>query len=97
MANNHEPRVGGPTLLLVSEVATILRTSPKAVCAMVERGCPARQFTFHGERRDFALLRAIEDPSAQNRVRQLVLHAYGEAQDSEPNVAWSDLTIRCSR
>ena len=40
---------------------------------------PARQFTFHGERRDFALLRAIEDPNAQDRVRSLVLRAYGES------------------
>ena len=39
---------------------------------------PARQFTFHGERRDFALLRAIEDPNAQNRIRRLVLDAYAE-------------------
>ena len=38
MAENHDLRVGGPTLLLVSEVAAILRTSPKAVYAMVERG-----------------------------------------------------------
>ena len=38
MAENHNLRVGGPTLLLVSEVAAILRTSPKAVYAMVERG-----------------------------------------------------------
>jgi hypothetical protein len=37
---------------------------------------PARQFTFHGERRDFALLRAIEDPNAQNQVRELVRQAY---------------------
>lgn len=38
MAENHELRVGGPTLLLVSEVAAILRTSPKAIYAMIERG-----------------------------------------------------------
>ena len=38
MPENHELRVGGPTLLLVSEVATLLRTSRKAVYAMVERG-----------------------------------------------------------
>ena len=38
MSENHEPRVAGPTLLLVSEVATLLRTSRKAVYAMVERG-----------------------------------------------------------
>jgi excisionase family DNA binding protein len=28
----------GPSLLLVSEVAAMLRTSPKAVYAMIERG-----------------------------------------------------------
>ena len=45
---------------------------------------PARQFTFHGERRDFALLRAIEDPNAQNGIRQAVLRAYVEAE-ATPN------------
>ena len=45
---------------------------------------PARQFTFHGERRDFALLRAVEDPNAQNRIRQAVLRAYVEAE-ATPN------------
>jgi hypothetical protein len=39
---------------------------------------PARQFTVHGDRRNFALLRAVEDPNAQDRVRQLVLEAYEE-------------------
>ena len=34
---------------------------------------PARTFTVHGERRGFALLRAVADPSAQDRVRELVL------------------------
>jgi excisionase family DNA binding protein len=38
MTENHDPRVGGPSLLLVSEVATLLRTSSKAVYAMIERG-----------------------------------------------------------
>jgi hypothetical protein len=37
---------------------------------------PARQFIVHGDRRNFALLRAIDDPSAQNHVRNLVLRAY---------------------
>jgi hypothetical protein len=37
---------------------------------------PARPFTVHGERRNFALLRAIEDRSAEERVRELVLQAY---------------------
>ena len=37
---------------------------------------PARQFTVHGERRSFSLLRAVENPNAQDRVRDLVLQAY---------------------
>ena len=37
---------------------------------------PARPFTLHGERKHFALLRAVEDPNAQNRIRQMVLDAY---------------------
>jgi hypothetical protein len=37
---------------------------------------PARQFIVHGDRRNFALLRAIDDPGAQNRIRELVLEAY---------------------
>ena len=43
---------------------------------------PARQFTVHGEKRSFALLRAIGDPSVQDRVRELVLQAYA-AQEHE--------------
>jgi hypothetical protein len=39
---------------------------------------PARPFTVHGERRNFALLRAIDDPNAQDRIRELVLQAYVE-------------------
>jgi hypothetical protein len=47
---------------------------------------PARQFTVHGERRNFALLRAIDDPNSQNHVRELVLHAYlAETPASAPN------------
>jgi hypothetical protein len=37
---------------------------------------PARQYSIRGERRRFALLRAIDDPAAQERVRELVLRAY---------------------
>jgi hypothetical protein len=47
---------------------------------------PARQFTFHGERRDFALLRAIDDPNAQDRVRSLVLRAYAESEATAAQV-----------
>ena len=39
---------------------------------------PARQYAVNGERRSFALLRAIADTSAQERVRDLVLQAYAE-------------------
>ena len=37
---------------------------------------PARHFTVNGERRNFTLLRAIGDRSAEDRLRQLVLEAY---------------------
>ena len=39
---------------------------------------PARQYTVNGERRSFALLRPIEDATAQERVRELFLQAYVE-------------------
>ena len=39
---------------------------------------PARQFAVNGERRSFALLRPIEDATAQERVRELILQAYLE-------------------
>jgi hypothetical protein len=42
---------------------------------------PARQYAVNGERRSFALLRPITDTSAQERVRELVLHAYAEYED----------------
>jgi hypothetical protein len=44
---------------------------------------PARQFFFHGDKRNFALLRAIGNPNAQNRARDLVLRAY-EQQAHNP-------------
>jgi hypothetical protein len=37
---------------------------------------PARQFFFHGDKRNFALLRGITNSNAQNRARDLVLRAY---------------------
>ena len=39
---------------------------------------PARQYSVNGERRSFALLRPMDDATAQNRVRDLVLQAYAE-------------------
>jgi hypothetical protein len=41
---------------------------------------PARPFTVLGERKHFALLRAVDDPSAQNRIRELVLEAYAASE-----------------
>ena len=37
---------------------------------------PSRPFIVHGDRKNFSLLRAINDPNAQNHVRSLLLHAY---------------------
>jgi hypothetical protein len=39
---------------------------------------PARQYSVNGERRTFALLRPINDSSAQDRIRELILAAYVE-------------------
>ena len=48
---------------------------------------PARQYSVNGERRSFALLRPITDPSAQNRVRELVLQAYAEYEETATEAA----------
>jgi hypothetical protein len=37
---------------------------------------PARQYSVNGERRSFALLRAISDTAAHDRIRDLMLGAY---------------------
>src|SRR5258708_39894098 len=42
---------------------------------------PARQYVVNGERRSFALLRPIVDVGAQERIRELVLHAYAEYEE----------------
>jgi hypothetical protein len=42
---------------------------------------PARQYTVNGDRRSFALLRPIVDSTAQNKVRELILHAYQEYEE----------------
>lgn len=39
---------------------------------------PARQYSVNGERRSFALLRPIDDATAQNHIRDLVLEAFTE-------------------
>jgi hypothetical protein len=43
---------------------------------------PARQYSVNGERRSFALLRAIGDSAAQDKLRDLVLEAYKEHEAS---------------
>jgi hypothetical protein len=43
----------------------------------------ARQYAIHGERRRFALLRCIADiESAQQRIRELVLYASAECEET---------------
>ena len=39
---------------------------------------PARQYTVNGERRSFALLRPLVDPSSQEKLRDLILEAFKE-------------------
>ena len=39
---------------------------------------PSRQFTVHGERRSFSLLRWIAKRNAQERLENLVLQAYAD-------------------
>lgn len=47
---------------------------------------PSRQYALNGERRSYALLRPIDLPAAQNKVRDLILQAYGE-HEAETAVA----------
>ena len=55
------------------------------------RGCsvtfPARPFSVNGDKTNFALLRAIGDPKAQNQVRELVIQAYAEHEQHAAEVA----------
>ena len=39
---------------------------------------PARNYSVNGERRTFALLRPVDDTTAQERIRELILQAYAE-------------------
>ena len=51
---------------------------------------PARQFTVDGERRSFSLLRAVENPAAQARLRAFVMQAYmADVQEEIEGVATS--------
>lgn len=42
---------------------------------------PARTYSVNGERRSFSLLRPITDVTAQERIRDLILHAYTEHEE----------------
>ena len=50
---------------------------------------PARQFMVDGERRSFSLLRAVENPAAQVRLRDFVMQAYQAAVQEIEGVATS--------
>jgi len=43
---------------------------------------PARQYSINGERRSFALLRPVVDATASGRIRELILDAYEECEQS---------------
>lgn len=46
---------------------------------------PARRYTVNGDRRSFVLLRPVDDASAQERMRDLVLQAYTEYEAAVSN------------
>ena len=48
---------------------------------------PARQYSVNGDRRSFALLRPVADAAAQERVRELVLQAYAEYEETAAQAA----------
>jgi hypothetical protein len=48
---------------------------------------PARPFNVNGDTTNFALLRAIDDPKAQNQVRELVIQAYAEHDQHAAEIA----------
>ena len=48
---------------------------------------PARHYAVNGERRSCALLRPISDVNAQDRIRELVLQAYAEYEETATEAA----------
>jgi hypothetical protein len=52
---------------------------------------PARPFVVHGERRNFALLRAVHDLAAQQPLRELVQRAYEAEVAAADAVATDEL------
>ncbi len=47
---------------------------------------PSRHFIVHGERRNFTLLRWIDDRDAQERIADLVRRAYASEADASSSV-----------
>jgi hypothetical protein len=43
---------------------------------------PSRHYTVNGDRRSFALLRPVANAAAQERVRELVLQAYADYEET---------------
>ena len=43
---------------------------------------PARQYSVNGERRSFALLRPVADATAQDRIREAILEAFAEYEET---------------
>ena len=43
---------------------------------------PARQYSVNGERRSFALLRPVADATAQDRIREAILAAFAEYEET---------------
>jgi hypothetical protein len=43
---------------------------------------PARSYSINGERRSFALLRPIVDTTTQSKLREIILDAYQEYEDT---------------
>jgi hypothetical protein len=48
---------------------------------------PSRQYTVNGDRRSFALLRPVTEAAAQEHVRELVLRAYAEYEETATEAA----------
>ncbi|MBI4485276.1 MAG: hypothetical protein HY655_04630 [Acidobacteria bacterium] len=48
---------------------------------------PSRTYAVNGERHSFALLRPIGDASAQDRIKDLVLEAYAEYDETATEAA----------
>jgi hypothetical protein len=48
---------------------------------------PSRQYIVSGDRRSFALLRPVADAASQERVRDLVLQAYAEYEETASETA----------